>query len=93
MVERLILFPCQGMCRLASDSLDDDVGRLGLCAAVASALLHELPPLRAQIRFLRFATRRFPGQVENGKLIPGTYMPDEVRERISRALAREDLYH
>ena len=86
--------PCRGMCRLASDSLDHDLGRLGRFALRSHLLCcASCRRFERQIRFLRFAMRRFPGQVEDGELIPGTYMPDEVRERISRALTREDLYH
>jgi hypothetical protein len=91
---RLLNLPCQGMCRLTSDSLDHDLGRLGRFALRSHLLCYtSCRRFERQIRFLRFAMRRFPGQVEDGELIPGTYMPDEVRERISRALTREDLYH
>jgi hypothetical protein len=91
---RLLNLPCQGMCRLASNSLDHDLGRPGRFALRSHLLCcTSCRRFERQIRFLRFAMRRFPGQVEDGELIPGSYMPDEVRERISRALMREDLYY
>ena len=84
---RLLNLPCHGVCRLASESLDHDLGRLGRFA-LRSHLLRctSCRRFERQIRFLRFAMRRFPGHVEDGELLPGTDLPDEVRERISRAL-------
>jgi hypothetical protein len=81
----LLNLPCQGMCRLASESLDHDLGRLGRFALRSHLLCcTSCRRFERQIRFLRFAMRRFPGHVEDGELLPGTDLPDEVRERISR---------
>ena len=86
---RLLNLPCQGMCRLASESLDHDLGRLGRFA-LRSHLLYctSCRRFERQIRFLRFPMRRFPGHVEDGEPLPGIDLPDEVRERIRLALKR-----
>jgi hypothetical protein len=84
---RLLNLPCHGICRLASESLDHDLGRLERFALRSH--LHCCTSCRRferQIRFLRFAMRQCPGHVEDGELLPVTVLPDEVRERISRAL-------
>jgi predicted anti-sigma-YlaC factor YlaD len=77
---------CQGMCRLASESLDRDLGRLGRFA-LRSHLLNCAACRRCerQVRFLRCAMRQLPGHVEDGGPLPGTDLPDELRERIRRA--------
>jgi hypothetical protein len=84
---RLLNLPCQGMCRLASESLDHDLGRLERFA-LRSHLLYCVPCRRfqRQIRFLQFAMRRFPGHVKDGEPLPGIDLPVEVSERIRRAL-------
>jgi hypothetical protein len=83
---RLLNLPCQGICRLASESLDHDLGRLERFA-LRSHLLYCVPCRRfqRQIRLLRYAMRRLMGHLEGGEPLPGTGLPDEVRERIRRA--------
>jgi hypothetical protein len=84
---RLLNLPCQGMCLLASESLDRDLGRLERFA-LRSHLLYcaACGRFQRQIKLLRCAMRRLPVHIDDGKLLPGTNLPDEVRERISRAL-------
>jgi hypothetical protein len=86
----MLNLPCQGMCLLASESLDRDLGRLERFA-LRSHLLYCAACRRfeRQIKLLRCATRRLPGHIEDGKVLPGTNLPDEVRERIRRVLKGE----
>ena len=58
---RLLNLPCQGMCRLASDSLDRDLGRLALRARSHLLCCTSCRRFERQIRFLRFAMRRSQG--------------------------------
>ena len=83
----LLNLPCQGMCGLASESLDHDLGRLGRFA-LRSHLLYcgACRRFQRQIKLLRCAMRRLPVHIEDGKLLPDTNLPDEVRRRIRRAL-------
>ena len=83
---RLLNLPCEGMSRLASESVDRDLGRLERIA-VQSQLLYCAACCRfqRQINFLRCATRRMWGHADGGEPLPGTGLPDEVRERIKRA--------
>jgi hypothetical protein len=84
---RLLNLPCQGMSRLASESLDRDLGRLGRFALRSHLLCcTSCRRFERQVRILRFAMRRLPGRVEDGGPLPGIDLSDEVRERIKRAL-------
>jgi hypothetical protein len=86
---RLLNLPCQGMSRLASESLDRDLGRLERFALRSHLLCcTSCRRFERQIRFVRFAMRRLPGRVEDGGPLPGIDLSDEVRERISRAVKR-----
>ncbi len=84
---RLLNLPCEGMSRLASESVDRDLGRLGWIA-LQSQLLYCAACCRfqRQINFLRCAMRRMSGHADGGEPLAGTGLPDEVRERIKRAL-------
>jgi hypothetical protein len=86
---RLLNLPCEGMARLASESLDRDLGRLERLAL----RIHRLycTPCRRylrQITLLRRALRRLASRLETDgpPPLPGPSMPDDVRERIKRAL-------
>ena len=83
----LLNLPCEGMSRLASESLDRDLGRLER-VALRSHLLYctACRRFQRQIQFLRCAMRRVARGVEAEERSPGTGLPDEVRERIKRAL-------
>jgi predicted anti-sigma-YlaC factor YlaD len=82
----LLSLPCEGMTRLASESLDRDLNRLER-VALGSHLLYCAACRRfvRQVEVLRRAVRR----IEAGGSLPGPALPDDVRERIKRAL-RED---
>jgi hypothetical protein len=84
---RLLNLPCQGMARLASESLDRELilrERMALrlhllyCAACRR--------YERQLRLLRFAMRRLATRLETDQPLPGPALPVEVRERIKRAL-------
>ncbi len=84
---RLLNLPCDGMTRLASESLDRDLNlleRLALRSHVlyCSACRRYL----RQIRLLRDAMRHLLTQVESGEPFPDTTLPDDARERIKQAL-------
>ena len=83
----LLNLPCEGMSRLASESLDRDLGCLEW-VALRSHLLYCASCCRfqRQIKLLRCVMRRFARHVEDGEPSPGTGLPDEVRERIKHAL-------
>ena len=84
---RLLNLPCEKMCRPASESLDRDLGRLGWVALRAHLLYcAACCRFRRQIKLPRCTSRRLPRHVEYGQPLPGTGLPDEVRERIKRAL-------
>jgi hypothetical protein len=87
---RLLNLPCQGMTRLASESLDRDLGRLERVALWAH-LLYCAPCCRfvRQIKILRRALGRFAAHLETDELVPGPAMPDDVREKIKRTLRGE----
>jgi hypothetical protein len=84
---RLLNLPCQGMTRLASESLDRKLGRLER-VALRSHLLYCTPCRRyaRQIRVLRLALRRFAARLDADEPLPGSALPDDVRARIKRAL-------
>ena len=81
----LLNLPCQGMCLLASESLDRDLGRLDRFGLRSHLLYCEAcRRFQRQIKLLRCVMRRLPGHIENGNVLPGTNLPDKVRERIRR---------
>jgi hypothetical protein len=83
---RLLNMPCEGMTRLASESLDRElsrVERLALrCHFICCAACRRFG---WQVEFLSHAARRIGGVAP----LSGPRLPDDVRERIRRAL-RED---
>ena len=85
---RLLNLPCEEMCRLASESLDRDLGRRGGSPAVAPALLRRLLPLPAADQAPAVRHAADAKHAEDGEPLPGTGLPDEVRERIKRPSGR-----
>jgi hypothetical protein len=86
---RLLNLPCEGMSRLASESLDRNLGRpewvalrlhLLYCAACRRYL--------RQLKVLRCGLRRLARRLEAEELLPGPALPDDVRERIKQLLSR-----
>jgi hypothetical protein len=87
---RLLNLPCQGMTRLASESLDRDLGRLERIA-LRSHLLYCASCRRyvRQIKVLRRALGRLAAHLEADEPLPGPALPDDVREKIKRRLREE----
>jgi predicted anti-sigma-YlaC factor YlaD len=83
----LLNLPCREMTRLASESLDRDLGRAERLA-LRSHLLYCAACRRyaRQIVFLRAALRRFASRVETDQPLPGPGLPADVRDRIKRAM-------
>jgi len=84
---RLLNLPCDGMTRLASESLDREltlVERLALrihmfyCLSCRRCL--------RQITLLRDAMRHMLRELESGEPFPGSTLPDDASERIKQAL-------
>jgi predicted anti-sigma-YlaC factor YlaD len=89
---RLLNLPCEGMTRLASESLDRDLTRLERFA-LRSHLLYCAACRRyaQQVETLRRAVRRLVARVEAGEPLPGPGLPIDARERIKRALREPPL--
>lgn len=86
-VRRILGMPCEGMTRLASESLDRELGRferfaLGSHLLVCTACRR----YRRQIVLLRSAVRRLKDDVENDRPLPGPDMPTDLREKIKHDL-------
>jgi predicted anti-sigma-YlaC factor YlaD len=83
----LLNLPCDGMTRLASESLDRDLSRLER-VALRSHLLYCSACRRyvRQVTLLREAMRRLLTRLESGEPLPGPGLPDDLRERIEHAL-------
>ena len=84
---RLLNLPCRGMTRLASESLDRDLGRIERVALRTHLLI--CAPCRRyfrQIKTIGQTLRRFTTAFETDAPTTGPTLPDEVRERIKRRL-------
>jgi hypothetical protein len=84
---RLLNLPCEGVSRLTSRSLDGELGRMERFA-LWSHLLYCVAcrRYRRQLRLIQCAMRELAARIEVGGPLPGPGLPDEVRERIKRAL-------
>ncbi len=83
----LLNLPCEGMSRLASESLDRELGRLEWVALRLHLLgCAACRRFQRHIKLVQSATRRLATRVEAGEPATGSVLPDEVRERIKRAL-------
>ena len=86
-VWRLLHLPCREASRLASESLDRDLGTLDRLALRSHLLCcSACRRYRRQIGLLRDAMRRLAARAESGGDLPGPPLPDDVRDRIERAL-------
>ncbi len=87
---RLLNLPCEGISRLASESLDRDLGLMERIA-LRSHVLYCKACRRylRQLERLRFAMRKLAGGLEDGVPSSAPRLPDDVRERIKRVLKSE----
>ena len=84
---RLLNLPCQGMTRLASESLDRDLGRIERVALRSHLLCCTLCRRYVrQIKFLRQALGRLAERLGAGEPLPGPGLPEDVRDTIKRTL-------
>jgi predicted anti-sigma-YlaC factor YlaD len=84
---RILNLPCREMARLASESLDRELDPLERFALRLHLLYcRACRRYASQIRLLRTALRRLATRIEADPLMPGPGLPDEVRDRIRRAL-------
>jgi hypothetical protein len=86
-VWHLLNLPCEGIARLASESLDRDLG-LWERIALRSHVLYcsACRRYRRQVELLRVAVRRLSSLLEAGGGESAPRLPDEARERIKRAI-------
>jgi hypothetical protein len=86
----LLNLPCEGIARLASESLDRELGLMERIALRSHILYCKAcRRYRRQLEHLRSAMRKLSGDLEAGVPAPGPRLPDEVRERIKRAVKGE----
>jgi hypothetical protein len=86
-VWHLLNLPCREMSRLASESLDRDLGRLERLAMKAHVFYCiSCRRYLRQILVLRRALRDVASHLETGRLLSGPDLPDDVRARIKQAL-------
>jgi predicted anti-sigma-YlaC factor YlaD len=86
-VWRLLNMTCEGMSRVASESLDRDLSLLEV--VVFRSHLTYCSPCRCylrQLRHMRSALRQLATLVDHEEPLSGPSLPDEVRERIKREL-------
>jgi predicted anti-sigma-YlaC factor YlaD len=86
----LLNLPCEGMARLASESLDRDLSRLER-VALRSHVLYCAACRRylRQLKRIRVVLRQLCARLETDDLLPGPGLPDDARERIKRSLKRD----
>jgi predicted anti-sigma-YlaC factor YlaD len=84
---RLLHLPCREASRLSSESLDRDLGTLdGLALRSHLLCCSACRRYRRQIGLLRDALRGLAARAEADDGLPGPSLPDDVRDRIERAL-------
>jgi hypothetical protein len=83
----LLNLPCEGMTRLASESLDRELTR-GERAALRLHTFYCLACRRflRQLTLIDHALRGLTARLETGEPIKGPGLPDEIRAKIKRAL-------
>ena len=86
-VWHLLNMPCRGTSRLASESLDRDLGRLERIALRTHLLCcRGCRRYAGQVALLSSALGRVSANLASGQDSPGPPLPDDVRERIKDAL-------
>jgi predicted anti-sigma-YlaC factor YlaD len=86
---RLLNMPCEGMTRVASESLDRNLSLLE-AVVLRSHLIYCSACRRylRQLRFMRSEFRRLARLVDCPESLPEPRLSDEIRERIKRELRR-----
>ncbi len=86
----LLNLPCEEMARLASESLDRDLGRLERLA-LRSHLLYCAACRRymSQLKRMRVALKQLGSRLQTDDPFLGPGLPDDARERIKRSLKRD----
>ena len=86
---RLLNMHCEGMTRVASESLDRDLSALE-AVVLRSHLVYcsECRRYLRQLRFMQSEFRRLARLVYLAESLPRPRLPDEVRERIKGELRR-----
>jgi hypothetical protein len=86
----LLNLPCEGIARLASESLDRELGLMERIALRSHVLYcTACRRYRRQLEHLRSAMRKLAGGPEAGVPSSAPRLPEDVRERIKRALKGE----
>jgi len=86
----LLNLPCEGISRLASESLDRDLGPMERIALRSHILYCKAcRRYRRQIEYLRLAMRKLAGGLEEGIPSSAPRLPVDVRERIRRVIKGE----
>ena len=90
LVWRILHLPCREATRLASESLDRDLGLME-CLALRSHVLYCVACRRylSQIKLIRGTLRHLRGQLEAEDPLPGPNLPANTREKIKRALEEQ----
>jgi predicted anti-sigma-YlaC factor YlaD len=83
----LLNLPCDGVTRLASDSLDRDLTRLERLALRSHILYCKACRLYLrQLKLISHALRHMAAHPETCEPLSGARLPDHVREEIKRSL-------
>jgi hypothetical protein len=86
----LLNLPCEGIARLASESLDRDLDLMERIALRSHIVYCKAcRRYRRQLEYLRRAMRKLSGDLEAGVPESAPRLPDDARERIKRALRGE----
>jgi hypothetical protein len=90
-VWHLLNLPCREMTRLASQSLDGDLGRLERLAFKTHILYcRACRRYLRQLLLLRRLIRQIATRLETIEVLPGPGLPDEVAARIKQALRENE---
>ncbi len=87
---QLLNLPCEGMSRLASESLDRELTRseraaLRMHTFYCSACRRYL----RQLKLISRALRGLSGRLETDEPLGGPGLPDDIREKIKHSLRRD----
>jgi hypothetical protein len=89
-VWNLLNLPCEGIARLASESLDRDLDRLER-VALRSHIVYCARCRRylRQLKLIRAALAQLGARLDADLCLPGPALPDDVRDRIKHSLSKD----